>query len=120
MDLKGELYSDIIKFLRTRLPNIAIHSNLGLPPTANSIALTSNATSHDYVIINGFRFHASAGRNSEPNTLITIRMLEQDWIGELQQIFNLQQPGLGVHRFGKVRWLKPVGDDLVPRLWADL
>lgn len=42
------------------------------------------------------------------------------WLGELEHIFLLNQDSVGMHRFGKVRWLAPVQVNLAGTVWQDL
>lgn len=114
------LYRAVLKHLRVLVQPKHIHSHLISPPHPDSIALDPLATFHEHVVVNNQRFVASGFRPSDARSLFVLREEGREWAGELLDIVTIQQDGIGVHRFGRVRYFKPLGSDDVPLLWAKL
>lgn len=110
------LYTKVLQYFRPRfiLP-IRSHLTLGTP---ESIPLLPTVTFFDYTVISQRRYWASSRNNNIANSLIAVTTgPHQVHVGELQDIFVIDQPALGLHRLGHVRWLVPSTVDLQGSAW---
>ncbi|KZP25085.1 hypothetical protein FIBSPDRAFT_888248 [Athelia psychrophila] len=100
---------------------LELHSLIALAPSATSKVLLPHAHFFDHVVVNNHRYMASSRATQArlADALIAVRISNNGavWVGELQDIFLVNQPAVGVHYFGRVRWLKPVEFDISNTLW---
>jgi hypothetical protein len=117
-----DLYYRVLSHLQTRLPNIELHSHIALSPSLTSIPLLSQATFFDHVIIDQERYTASLRAVSAAGALIAVRTSSHGgyWVGELRDIFVINQPAFGIRRFGWMRWFQRVEFDTSNSIWAQL
>lgn len=82
----------------------------------------SRATFFDHVIVDTHRYLAStrATRLSDSLVAVQVSTAGDVWAGELQDVFAINQPVIGKHYFGRMRWFKPVIFDISNTVWAQL
>lgn len=112
-----DVYADVLAHFTARLP-IPVRSHIAV--NVEGIPVLPNATFFDYAVINQRRYWASTRNNNAGNSLIAVVTgTGETNVGELTEIFALQQPTLGgLHRFGCVRWLVPLDIDLSQSAWT--
>ena len=118
-----ELYFSLLAYFQVRLADIELHSHISRPPSASSIPLISKATFFDYVIVRHERYLASSRCHKVEDSLVAVRTSATPgdmWIGELRDIFSINQAGIGLHRLGRVRWFKPLDFETAGTIWDDL
>ena len=122
LTIPPDLYSVIFCHFQVRQPDVELHSYLAIAPSQTSIPLLNQATFFDHVILNNKRYLALSRSSRGPaDSLVAIRTsASQVWVGELSDIFIINQPKLGIHRFGRVRWFAPFEHDLTGTIWAAL
>lgn len=110
------VYADVLAHFSTRLP-FPVRSHIAVG--TQGIPVLPNATFFDYAVIDQRRYWASTRNNNSGNSLIAVSTgFNETSVGELTEIFALQQPTLGgLHRFGRVRWLVPLDIDLSESAW---
>ncbi|KAF8066846.1 hypothetical protein FPV67DRAFT_1670313 [Lyophyllum atratum] len=100
-----------------------IHSHIALPPSPQSCALQSVATFFDYVVIDQNQYLSSRRTGSVADSLIAASFFDGQqyrlWVGELLDILVVNQPAIGQHRFGYVRWYVPCNISLVGTAWEN-
>ncbi|KAF7377366.1 hypothetical protein MSAN_00157800 [Mycena sanguinolenta] len=115
--LPSHVYFALLRNLNLRFPNLTLHSYLSPTTPLNSIPLVPKAVAFDYVIINHTRYLASSRAPSDEGSLLAVRSGRQFWVGELQNICVINQSGIGVFRFGYMRWFRPTKIDLEGTVW---
>lgn len=122
--MPSDLYQLLLSHFRARDPMLELHSLIALAPSATSKVLLPHAHFFDHVVVNNHRYMASSRATQArlADALIAVRISNNGavWVGELQDIFLVNQPAVGVHYFGRVRWLKPVEFDISNTLWHQL
>lgn len=124
MSMSQELYYSVLGHFRVRLPVGSIHSQAEVAPTPRSVPLRSRALFFDHVIVDHNQYAASTRTNRPANSLVAVSIAtgsnRQLWVGELQEIFVIDQPSLGIHHFGHVKWLVPSRTTTAGTVWATL
>jgi hypothetical protein len=117
-----DLYYKVLTHLQTRLPNIELHSHIALAPSPTSIPLPSQASFFDHVILDQERYVASSRAVNAAGSLVAVRTSSHStyWVGELRDIFVINQPVIGIRRFGWMRWFRRVEFDISDSIWAQL
>lgn len=111
------LYNSVLNYLRLHF-SFPIISHLALGSNG-SVPLLPRVTFFDYAVIHQRRYWASSRNNNIANSLIAVKTGSNEVrVGELTDIFVLDQPQLGLHRFGHVRWLVPANVDLTHSTWG--
>lgn len=120
--IPADLYSAIFTHLWVRLPDLEFHSHLALAPSTTSVPLTNQATFFDHVILDNKRCLASSrsSRGSADSLVAVCTSASHIWVGELCDIFVINQPQIGAHRFGRMCWFAPFEHDLTGTIWVAL
>ena len=98
----SDLYSTIFNHLWACQPDLMLHSHLAIPTSQSSIPLLNKATFFDQVIIDNERYLASSwSSQGMAYSLVTVcTSTNEVWVGELHDIFLINQPKLGAYYFG--------------------
>ncbi|KAJ7816338.1 hypothetical protein B0H13DRAFT_1923633 [Mycena leptocephala] len=118
-----ELYFALLSHLQIRLPNARLHSFVELAPSPDSLVLEPHGILFNYVIVRHARYLASSRASHPYNSFIAVRssaaLNALTWVGELQSIVAIEQPGSKtIHRFGFMRWFRPATVALVGTVWS--
>lgn len=109
----------LLTALQIQLPTLHIRSSLSLPSAtlASSLPLFNKFKRFPYVIVANRRYTASAHAKTPYDSYVLVKTHALPeapmWAGELQEIFVVDQPQIGVHRYGFVRWFVPAACGLV-------
>jgi hypothetical protein len=105
-----------------RNPDLELHSHIAIAPSPSSKALLPQATFFDHVVIEHRRYLASSRAVRDADSLVAIRTSNNGsiWVGELRDIFTINQPAFGLYRFGRMRWFRRVEFDTSNTIWAQL
>ena len=117
-----DLYSVIFHHLQVHQPDVELHSYLAIALSQMSIPLLNQATFFDQVILNNKWYLALSWLSQGPaNSLVAVcPSASQVWVGELCNIFIINQPKLDIHHFGQVQWFAPFKHNLTGIIWAAL
>ncbi|KAF8057435.1 hypothetical protein FPV67DRAFT_1677229 [Lyophyllum atratum] len=119
--MPSNLYYLVLRHFVARLPDVPLHSHISLPSNPLSKPFYPQATFFDHVIINHQRFTSSRRSGASADALIAVQVgdtpVPRLWIGELQDIFLVNQESVGMHRFGRVRWFRPAEIDVNGTVW---
>jgi hypothetical protein len=120
--MPSDLYYTVLAHLKNRNPDLELHSHITMAPSLSSKPLLPRATFFDHVIIEHKRYLASSRAVHEADALLAVRTSNNGslWVGELCDIFMINQPAVGIHHFGRMRWFKPVIFDMSNTIWAQL
>lgn len=116
------LYYLVLEHFRLRLGDGIIHSLITLPPNPRSEPLHLQAVFFDQVIVDYNQFSALSRSTSVADSLVAVRIpgSQHPWVGELLDIFVVDQRATGLHHFGHVRWLVPSTVNLQGTIWQHL
>ncbi|KAI1783783.1 hypothetical protein LXA43DRAFT_1067338 [Ganoderma leucocontextum] len=119
--LAADTYHHFIYLHQTRRPLEQFHSILSLAPSPTSILVPNIATSFDYAVIHGHRYHASQRSPSSRNSLALIRTSNAGslWAGEVMQILLFEHgPVLGSQYLASMRWFRPSSTPIAETPWS--
>jgi len=117
--MPSELYSLVLRHFADRLGLGKIHSQITLPTQPSRRPLISQAVFFDHVTIDQDQYASLRRHQSRADSTVAISVgVGRHWVGELQDIFLLDQPSTGRAMFGRVRWFSPV--DSENALWRQL
>ncbi|KAJ3500582.1 hypothetical protein NLJ89_g9730 [Agrocybe chaxingu] len=122
MGMPDDLYYQVLKHFTLRLEPGAIRSYISTTNVASSQPLNNIAVFFDHVVIDQNRYGASRRMAGSADCFIAVSVsngtAERLWVGELLDIFALEQAVLGgLHRFGHVRWLVPAQEASQGTIW---
>lgn len=108
-----DLYYRVLTHLQTCLPNIELHSHIALSLSLTRIPLLSQTTFFDHVIIDQERYTASSRAVSAAGALVAMHTSSHGgyWVGELHDIFVINQPAFGIQHFGWMCWFQHIEFD---------
>ncbi|KII93303.1 hypothetical protein PLICRDRAFT_100818 [Plicaturopsis crispa FD-325 SS-3] len=122
--LPDTLYYKLLQHFRSRRPDLQIHSHIVQAPHPQSQPLLSHAIFFDYVVVNHHRYRAASRASAVSDSFVGVRMGDHPgapfWVGILRDIFVIEQPAVGLHRYGYVEWLRPLALDLSGTVWDEL
>ncbi|THU96176.1 hypothetical protein K435DRAFT_819510 [Dendrothele bispora CBS 962.96] len=117
-DMEPDLYKLVLQHVQTVciLPFPLISH---LDPTPNGIPLLPSAFFFDYAVVMQKRYWSSVRARNTANSIIATT--SQDGtihVGELLHIIGFQQEGIGIHRYGVVRWFCPANIEIATTPWS--
>lgn len=118
--IPSSLYFEVFRHFQERLAPGTIYSYIALPPSPQSQPLLCRATFFDHVIVDHNQFAASRRSGSTADSLVGVNINEVLQVGELLDIFVINQPVTGLHHFGHMRWMVPSEISLVNTIWDSL
>ena len=108
--MSTDLYQATLRYFQRKYPHWHIHSRFGRRLFTDSLPLTQEVISFDYVTLNGQRFYAERQSGNGAASLIEAKVSwsQQLAAGKLLDVFQFQQdahhPPLWL---AHVRWFKP-------------
>lgn len=120
--MPNDLYNHVLTHLRIRQMGMDLHSHIQLAPSPTSKPLMPLAWFFDHVVVDNQCYMASSRATRVSEALIAVRTSANGtiWVGELQDIFMIEQALVGTHHFGRVRWFKPAAFDISNTVWHQL
>lgn len=118
--MPSDLYTIVLRHFRLRLPQVNIRSWLApAEPGVASVPLQKTAQFFDHVIVDQVKYIASRQLQNRADPVICVRnpVSQELWVGELLDIFAVDQPAIGTHHFGRVRWMRPKEIDVSEGVW---
>lgn len=118
-EMPPELYSTVLRHFKLRLPDLNIRS--WLAPAQNGVdglPLHPSAVFFEHAIVRQVKYVAGRHLKNAADSIVCVQIPGLSvWVGELLDIFAITQPGLGTHRFGRVRWMRPLALDVSNTIW---
>lgn len=118
--MPAALYYEVLSFFVMRLEPGQIHSHISLSPSPHSEPLSPQALFFDHVVVDHNQFAASQRSGSAADALVAVNINGALWVGELLDIFVINQAVTGLNRFGHMRWLVPSKVNLENTMWNPL
>ncbi|KAF8131721.1 hypothetical protein K438DRAFT_1788226 [Mycena galopus ATCC 62051] len=115
-----------LRNLQLHLLHMNLRSSIALPTTdAPSLPLFKKMKRFPYVIISNRRYLAAEHAKSPSDSYFMVRTHaipgSSTWVGELREIFAVDQPQVGIHYYGFIRWFVPVEPSVSSgSVWANL
>ncbi|KAJ6501497.1 hypothetical protein C8R47DRAFT_1107562 [Mycena vitilis] len=121
--LPAAVFDNVLDHLSVRFPLLTLRSAIAPAVGENSYPLYNRMQLFDHVIISQRRYYASTHRKNPYDSFVNVRVAtglqgQDSWAGELLEIFVVNQPKIGIHRYGLVRWFVPTDLDLAQTVWA--
>ncbi|KAJ7508235.1 hypothetical protein B0H11DRAFT_1902552 [Mycena galericulata] len=121
--MSDETYRHMVGALTMHFPDVPVHCISDVPRHPNSIPLNTQATFHNYVIVNGRRYYASSAAKSNRGSLIQLATPTDTGMsihcGELVEVFKFQQSDGDTELcFGRMRWFTQYQGSLEP-IWHE-
>ncbi|KAJ6479999.1 hypothetical protein C8R47DRAFT_1074460 [Mycena vitilis] len=117
------VFHQTLRALQIKLPRLALRSYLLLPtPESSSYPLFNKMKRFPYAIVSNRRYFAAEQAKFVDDSLVLVNTHGMDaWAGELREIFVVDQPKVGIHHYGFVRWFVPASPELLAGSpWAQL
>lgn len=123
--LPPEIFQVVLTALQIQLPRLNLRSAMVMPTSEDSHPLHNRANRFDHVVITNRRYLAAEHAKSPYDSFVLVRTHTipgvMTWAGELREIFVIDQPRVGVHHYGFVRWFVPVEPSILSdTVWAQL
>ncbi|KAJ6517961.1 hypothetical protein C8R47DRAFT_1062533 [Mycena vitilis] len=120
--LPAAVFDNVLDHLSVRFPLLTLRSAIAPAVGENSYPLYNRMQLFDHVIISQRRYYASTHRKNPYDSFVNVRVAtvqgQDSWVGELLEIFVVNQPKIGIHRYGLVRWFVPTDLDVTQTVWA--
>ncbi|KAJ6450039.1 hypothetical protein C8R47DRAFT_336404 [Mycena vitilis] len=118
----ADIFSATLRALQIKLPRLELRSSLLLSTSASSHPLYNKIKRFPYAIVSNRRYFAAEHAKTIDDSLVLVKVLGMGpWAGELREIFVVDQPKVGVHHYGFVRWFVPASPELAEgSTWAGL
>lgn len=114
-----DLYSTVLRHFKVRRPDLNLRSWLAASaPDVDSLPLQPSAQFFEHAIVRQVRYVAGRGLKSSADSIVCVQApMMNVWVGELLDVFVIDQPRLGLHRLGRVRWMRPIDIDVSATIW---
>ncbi|KAJ7749137.1 hypothetical protein B0H16DRAFT_1461303 [Mycena metata] len=116
-------FAQALSALRICLPLLNIRPSITLPNPihAVSVPLFNQMNRFPFAILSNRRYYASQHSKTPYDSYVLVRTHAipnvTEWAGELQEIFVVDQPQIGIHRYGFVRWFVPENALIRDTVW---
>ncbi|KAF7371377.1 hypothetical protein MSAN_00774200 [Mycena sanguinolenta] len=121
--VSAEIFNCALDALRIQLPGLNLRSSLALPSTDTpSYPLFNKMKRFPYAVISNRRYYSAEHAKSNYDSLVLVRTEgvpgQPLSAGELREIFVVDDPKIGRHYYGFVRWLVPAEVPAGNSVWA--
>ncbi|KAI0349431.1 hypothetical protein OH77DRAFT_1580440 [Trametes cingulata] len=108
-EMDEDVYFVLLTYLNARFPLRSFHSDVAVPINPDSELLLNLATSYDYAVVSGHRYHAAARAIASTNSLALVRVSEagSTWVRNIRHILLYSAAALPQELFAYVQWLCP-------------